>query len=158
MLYDHFASKADLYRSLLEHARDEFVEVWRRNLAADEPAAPRFARAVNAWAAYVEQHPDTTRIYFHETTGDPEIRALHRTIQAGMRIALTGIIGPRRAAPDEDATGDQDLEMAAELIRAAFAGLANWWSEHPDVPRERIVAAAVDGIWIGLERVGRGES
>ena len=33
-----------------------------------------------------------------------------------------------------------------------------WWAEHPDVPRERIVATAVNVIWLGFERVQRGET
>ena len=40
---------------------------------------------------------------------------------------------------------------------SALTGLAIWWSEHPHVPRERVVATAVNAIWIGFERVRRGE-
>ena len=50
------------------------------------------------------------------------------------------------------------LEMAAEVIRAGLTGLAIWWADHPEVPRERIVATAMNAIWIGFERAGRGES
>jgi hypothetical protein len=49
------------------------------------------------------------------------------------------------------------LEMAAEVIRAGLTGLAIWWNEHPEVPRERVVATAVNVLWIGFERVRRGE-
>jgi len=48
--------------------------------------------------------------------------------------------------------------MAAEVIRAGLTGLAVWWTDHPEVPRERIVATAVNAVWIGLERVQRGEA
>ncbi len=48
--------------------------------------------------------------------------------------------------------------MAAEVMRAGLTGLAIWWGEHPHVPRERIVATAVNAIWIGFERVRRGEA
>jgi hypothetical protein len=47
--------------------------------------------------------------------------------------------------------------MAAEVIRAGLTGLAIWWIDHPDVPRERIVETAINAIWIGFERVSRGE-
>ena len=47
--------------------------------------------------------------------------------------------------------------MAAEVWRAGLTGLAIWWQRHPDVPRERMVATAVNAIWIGFERVRRGE-
>jgi hypothetical protein len=47
--------------------------------------------------------------------------------------------------------------MAAEVMRAGLAGIAMWWSDHPEVLREQIVATAVNVLWIGLERVRRGE-
>jgi hypothetical protein len=47
--------------------------------------------------------------------------------------------------------------MAAEVIRAGLTGLAIWWSDHPHVPREQIVTTAVNAVWIGFERVSRGE-
>jgi hypothetical protein len=50
------------------------------------------------------------------------------------------------------------VEMASEVMRGALAGLAIWWSEHPHVPRERVVATAVNVLWIGFERVRRGEA
>jgi hypothetical protein len=47
--------------------------------------------------------------------------------------------------------------MATELMRAGLAGLAIWWNDHPEVPREQVVATAINVLWIGLERVRRGE-
>ena len=35
------------------------------------------------------------------------------------------------------------LVPTAEMIRAGLAGLVVWWADHPDVPRETIVATAV---------------
>jgi hypothetical protein len=48
--------------------------------------------------------------------------------------------------------------MTAEVMRAGLAGLAIWWSDHPEVSREQIVATALNVIWIGLERVRQGET
>jgi hypothetical protein len=50
------------------------------------------------------------------------------------------------------------LLMAAEVIRSGLAGLAIWWTDHPDVPREQVVATAVDVLWTGLERGLAGEA
>ena len=47
--------------------------------------------------------------------------------------------------------------MAAEVMRAGLTGLAIWWIDHPEVPRERIVETAINAIWIGFERVRSGE-
>jgi len=32
-----------------------------------------------------------------------------------------------------------------------------WWSEHPEVPRERVVATAMNALWIGFERAQAGD-
>lgn len=159
VVYDHFASKLHLYKRLLERTRDELLEMWRTHLAGDEPAEQRIPRALDAWARYVEQHPFAPRVFFIETTGDPEVRAIHREVQDQARVALGAILGSEPGAERIAGSADQEaLEMAAEVIRAGLTGLAIWWSEHPDVPRERIVATAVNALWIGLERVQHGDS
>jgi AcrR family transcriptional regulator len=158
VVYDHFASKLDLHKRLLERTRDELLAMWREQLGGDEPAEERIPRALDAWASYVETHPYAARMFFHETTGDPAVRAIHEEVQAQARRALGAVLGrepgARRIAGSAD---DEALEMAAEVIRAGLTGLAIWWSEHPHVPREQIVATAVNAVWIGFERVRRGE-
>jgi hypothetical protein len=49
------------------------------------------------------------------------------------------------------------MEMAWEVFRAVLQGLALWWNEHPHVPRAQVVATAMNALWVGFERVGRGE-
>ena len=157
VLYDHFDSKLALHRRLLERTRDELLAMWREQLGGDEPAALRIPRALDAWARYVQEHPYAPRMFFVETTGEPEIRAVHRDVQAQGRAALGALLehepGAVRLAGAHDA---QSLEMLAEVIRSGLTGLAIWWSDHPDVPRERIVRTALDTFWMGLERAGRG--
>jgi AcrR family transcriptional regulator len=152
VLYDHFPSKLELHRRLLERTRDELLAVWREHLAGDEPAEVRVPRAIDAWAAYVQEHPYAPRMFFFETTGEPEIEAIHREVTAQGKAALGAIVG--------DQSGDVEVagEMIAEVMRAGLAGLAIWWSEHPEVPREQIVAVALNVFWVGLERVARGET
>jgi hypothetical protein len=35
--------------------------------------------------------------------------------------------------------------------------LSNWWADHQEVPRERILEMTMDYAWLGLERLSRGE-
>jgi AcrR family transcriptional regulator len=152
VVYDHFASKLDLHRRLLERHRDELVAVWREHLLTDEAPERRIPRAIDAWARYVEQHPYAWKMLFRETTGDPEAEAVHREVLAGSRAMLAPLVTAQPGAE-----GLADAEMAAELIRSGLTGLALWWQDHPEVAREQIVATALNVLWVGFERLGRGE-
>jgi hypothetical protein len=143
---------------LLERTRDELIAMWTHQLAGDQPAGDRIPRALESWARYVQEHPYASRMFFVETTGEPEIQALHREIQDQARVGLGAILGRELAADRSAGAGDpHSLEMTAEVIRSGLTGLAIWWADHPDVPREQIVTAAINAVWIGFERVSRGE-
>jgi len=157
VVYDHFDSKLDLHRRLLERTRDELLAMWSEQLASDEPAEVRIPRALDAWARYVEGNPYAARMFFQETTGDPEARALHARVQAQGRAALATLLAGEPGAGNIAGADREALEMAAEVMRAGLTGLAIWWIDHPEVPRERIVETAVNALWIGFERVRSGE-
>lgn len=158
VVYDHFASKRDLHRRLLERTRDELLAMWREHLAGDDPAEVRIPRAFDGWARYVQANPYATRMLFRETTGDAEAEAIHRRVLAESQAALAEILGAEESAENIAGSGDAvALEMASEVIRGGLTTLAMWWDEHPDIPREQVVAVAVNVIWVGFERVRRGE-
>ena len=157
VVYDHFSSKLDLHRRLLERTRDELLEMWRSELSPDGPAEERIPRALDAWARYVESHPYAARMYFQEPTGEAAARAVHEQVRAPARAALAQILAREPGAENIAGGGEQALEMAAEVMRAGLTGLAIWWIDHPEVPRGQIVETAVNALWIGFERVRSGE-
>ncbi len=166
VVYDHFASKLELHRRLLERHYAELRQLWREQLAGEAPPAQRIARAIDAWFAYVEAHPYAWRMLFAETTGAPEVRAVHAEVIAQSRAALMplllaqpGVREMARAGDAMDMAGARDApDMAWEVLRAVLQGLALWWYEHQHVPRAQVVATAMNALWIGFERVQQGES
>jgi AcrR family transcriptional regulator len=151
VLYDHFESKLELHRRLLERTRNELLEVWREHLGGEEPLGVRVPRAIDAWARYVEANPYAARMYFRGGEGDPQAEAIHREIQGQARVALGVILAREPAAERIVGARDQEsMEMAAEVVRSGLVGLAMWWSEHPHVRREQIVRTALGVVWTGL--------
>jgi hypothetical protein len=58
--------------------------------------------------------------------------------------------------PDGDCDDGQRIEMYAQLTSGACQALANWWADHPEVPREALVDRAVAFCWTGLEHLPDG--
>jgi AcrR family transcriptional regulator len=157
VVYDHFDSKLALHRHLVDRHYAELRQVWRDNLPGDEPQEERIARSFDAWFAYIESHPFAARMLFRDTTGDAEVEAGRREVAAQSREAIRPLMGEEAGTENIAGADVESLDMAWEVVRAVLQGLALWWSEHPHVPRERIVATAMNSIWIGYERVLGGE-
>ena len=159
VVYDHFASKRDLYRELLERHFAGLQEVWQQNFAGGEPSEERIARSFDAWFAYIEAHPFAGRMLFRETSGDPDLAAIHAEVTAASRAQVMPLVA---AEPGADAVAEapesEALDMVWEVLRGVLQGLAMWWYEHPEVPREQVVAVAMNTLWVGFERVQRGEA
>jgi AcrR family transcriptional regulator len=158
VLYDHFDSKKELHRALLERHYADLREVWRANLPGDEPADVRIARSIDAWFAYVESHHYAWRMLFADTTGDPEVEAVRREVAGESRAAVRPMLADEPGSENIAGADDESIDLSWEVMRAVLQGLALWWYEHQHVPREKIVQAAMNAIWIGFERVSNGET
>src|SRR4051812_43241363 len=86
VVYDHFASKDDLYRRLLERQRDDLVAFWaqRLPLPGGRDRFDALEALVDAYYAYVEAHPFAYRMYFRDTT--------HRDIQQQGNVMLATLL------------------------------------------------------------------
>src|SRR5207248_59272 len=88
----------------------------------------------------------------------PELREFHADLRAQSLGSLIPMMAREQASGDPAASIDpNELAMATELFRSAVAGVAIWWYEHREVPREQAIATIMDLLWLGLDRVVRGE-
>lgn len=157
VVYEHFESKRALYRYLLERHFAELREVWREHFVGDGPLEQRVADSFDAWFAYVEVHPFAGRVLFRYST-DPEIEQVHAAVAAQSREAILPLFAAEPGAENiAGSVADEGIEMVWVVLRGVLQGLAVWWSEHPDVPRERVVATAMNALWVGFERAQAGE-
>jgi len=150
VLYDHFASKLDLYRQLTEGIRDELTGRGAAAMAADAPAGDRIRTGVEAFFAFVEERPSAARVLLFTPVGEPELVEASREVQAGATAALAALfVGEAdflADAPDRE----RRIELVTEFMKQGLHGLAEWWSQHPETPREALVDAVTDLVWSGL--------
>lgn len=156
VVYEHFDSKRELYRALLERHFAELREVWGEHFIGDDPFERRIAASFDAWFAYVEVHPFAGRVLFRYST-DPEIETVHAEVAARSREAILPLFAAEPGSENVAGSGE-GIEMVWVVLRGVLQGLAVWWLEHPDVPRKRVVATAMNALWIGFERAQSGSA
>lgn len=139
ILYRHFASKKALHIALLERHRDALASRALDEYRAGGTLQERLPAMIDAWFAYVESHPYAWRLLFADTTGDPEVQALHRELQARQRAADAAIL--RESLPG---LSEARIEPLAEVVRCSLTGLALWWLDHPQVQRQVLVDTMLD--------------
>jgi AcrR family transcriptional regulator len=141
VLYRHFASKKALYLALLA-AHAEQLPRFVDPVVGDEPLLERLPAILDGWFAYVEARPYAWKMIFRDTAGDADIQAFRQAVQERARAVLVELL---RAQP-ELSIARRELEPAAELLRTGMAGLALWWIDHPEVPRQLLVALVTRSI------------
>ena len=160
LIYEHFSSKQQLYAELLEQHAGELFE--RLAAAMDEAAntgAARLATGLDAFYRFVEEHRVAWRMLFREAN-DPEMVAVLERIVAQVTSVVAALIaqdpGSRTSVGDDEAR-EQGIEMLAQMLVGSVQSLSNWWADHQEVPRERMLEMTMDYTWLGLERLSEGD-
>jgi AcrR family transcriptional regulator len=159
LIYEHFSSKQQLYAELLEEHAGELFE--RLAAAMDEAGsmgAARLATGLDAFYRFVEERRVAWRMLFREA-GDSEMVAVLERVVAEVTEVVAALIAEdpgSRAAADE-AGRDEGIQMLAQMLVGSVQSLANWWADHQEIPRKRIVEMTMDYAWLGLERLSRGD-
>jgi hypothetical protein len=114
---------------------------------------------VDAFLRFVEERPEAWRLVFRNLA-DPEISELFAALQEETAAAIATlmardekVLAGAASRPDFE----RGIDAAAHQLVGALQALANWWADHPDVPRERVLELAMDFGWLGLERIAAGE-
>jgi AcrR family transcriptional regulator len=162
VIYDHFGSKRELHVELLEAHGEALIE---RSIAEVTGEGPyELLRAsIEAFYRFVEEDPFVWRFLFRDPPSDPDIAAAHRRVQDRATAGIAALVA--EGAPEVGAVLEIPAEratwMVAKASQAATQGLAEWWWEHPEAPREHVVELAVQLLWEGqrglIEQATKGE-
>jgi AcrR family transcriptional regulator len=159
LIYEHFASKQELYADLIaRNARELNQRVVGALVGVEvESGVGRLAAGLEAFFAFVEERRDAWRMLFRETS-DPDTAAVVDRMIEQVTVEVTGLIAldPGARALDEGGA-EPALRLLAEMLVGGVQSMANWWADHPEVSRTQMVEIAMDFAWLGLERLSRGE-
>ena len=156
LIYEHFASKQELYLELMNNAAMEMLGLLVA--AASAPGMAGALRMENAAAAgfqYVQEHPHAFHMFVRDVT-DPEISERQEALRRG---AVTAMADVMEMEPPETRAGmtRQHTEQLAEMVVAGYYALADWWLRNPDFPRMEVVRSMLQFMWLGLGRLQDGD-
>lgn len=160
LIYEHFSSKQELYAELLEqHANELFERLGTAIAEAGSAGSARLAVGLDAFYRFVEEHRVAWRMLFREANDPEMVMVLDRIVAqvTGVVAVLIAEDPGSRAAGDSETTREQGIQMLAQMLVGSVQSLANWWADHQEIPRERIVEMTMDYAWLGLQRLSRGE-
>ena len=156
VLYDHFASKADLYAALVETEADGLITTWEHaGLAVPDGSAEQlFRTTIGTIFDWVSTNEAGWRIIFLDSPSDPAVAAAHRHRQA----RATRVLADQFARiPSLHLTIALDRDRAddflAEAAKWAVNAIAAWWWANQDLTRDQLVELTADLLWRGLGQV-----
>ena len=159
LIYEHFASKRDLHGALMGRIVHGLLERVIGAIATAAPPEKRLRDGADAFLSWVEDNR-VPYLLMVRNPADSGIDATVGQVQSEIAHAMASLMQADVTEEVEEGFKDAhfEIEMAAQQIVGSLRGLANWWDEHREVPRERLLATHMDLVWMGLERLSRGEA
>jgi AcrR family transcriptional regulator len=145
VLYDHFASKDELFETLLRSIRDGLLAKGRTIGQSSAGDDVKFRSAIDAFFAFVEAQPDAAKILLIVPQGNPVILKLSRQVQQGATAAISQLLKSYLPAGES-----WQYEAAGEFLKEGLHALAKWWLNHPGPSRDDIVHIVMKACWTGF--------
>ncbi|MGI8863120.1 MAG: TetR/AcrR family transcriptional regulator [Solirubrobacteraceae bacterium] len=136
MVYAYFGSKEELYVAYINRMGRELLDRLMRAIGEDDPPIVRLRTRVAEFLAFVEENRDGWRVLFTEMSSSrplaEEVAELRRQIAAAIsRMVKSSVSADANLPPAA-------IDAIGHAIVGAGESLANWWLEHPEVPREAV--------------------
>lgn len=124
MLYSYFGSKEGLYVAYVERSGRAVLDSMRRAAPPDAPPDERLRSGILAFLTYADEHRAGWRVLFTEarSQGGPVAAEL-----TGLRDRIARMLAAFFESP-----------AFAHAFVGAGESVANWWLEHPHVPKQQI--------------------
>jgi AcrR family transcriptional regulator len=160
LVYQHFPSKEELFAAVTAQVVEGFMSRLPEVLGNAGDALGAWRGAVRLLCDLVTERPEAWALVARHLD-NPELgaslRGLRDQVTEVFAAVLAGYYAPEQgsAVPSEEVL--EQARLTVPLVVGALQGLMSWWLDHPEVPRAKVEARAVDFGWLGLDRIRRGE-
>ena len=148
MLYTYFGSKEGLYLAYIERAGGQLLDRLVRAAPVGDQSVAGMRFRISEFLAFVEEHADGWRVLFREMASTrpfaERVAELRARIAEAIRRMIETSPGTRRVYPGTAA------DAIAHAIVGAGESLANWWLDHPELPRETVADWYLQVVRSGL--------
>lgn len=149
LIYQHFRTKAELYRAAVDRSADLLEERIAQAAAPGQPVEDRLQHAIEAFFQFVSE-PGNAWTVLTLNVSDPELADAQRQLRAR---AIGGLADLLATHPSAGSLGRGQLEQLAEVIAGGAESLATWWAQNPKARREQLVSLLTSFVWSGFERM-----
>jgi AcrR family transcriptional regulator len=156
LIYEHFSSKRELHRALLDRYAHELLGRVLEATAGSAPGEERLRDGADAFLRFVEERRGAWRMVFGNVA-EPELAEWIARLREEVAAAIEAVM--RADAPAElkaDPNAEAEIEMLGHQLTGAAQALATWWDSHRDVPREQVLSSLMEFAWVGLAGLSAG--
>jgi AcrR family transcriptional regulator len=133
MLYTYFGSKEGLYLAYIERAGGELVERLVGAAPPEDQSTAGLKARITEFLAFVDEHGDGWKVLFRELASTRPFAERVARLRERIAEAIRRMI---------DSAGLEHPPPASDAIAHAIVGagesLANWWLDHPEIPRDQV--------------------
>jgi AcrR family transcriptional regulator len=151
LIYQHFRTKAELYRAAVDRSAEILEDRLRVAAGRSGSAEERLERVGDAFLDFVSDGSNAWRVLTLHVS-DPELAEYQR----GLRTRATGALAGLLAADSRSAgngISHARLDQLSEVIVGGAEALANWWSQNPRAERAELVSLLTAFAWSGFEQL-----
>ena len=151
LIYQHFRTKAELYRAAVDRSADILEDRLRKAAGNGNTVEDRLASVVDAFLEFVSDRSNAWRVLALHVS-DPELADYQRSLRARATDALAGLLAEDTRTARNGLSRGQ-LEQLSEVIVGGAEALANWWSQNPRAERAELASLLTGFAWSGFEQL-----
>lgn len=156
LLYQHFVSKEELFVDIAKRVIANFAQRLQQLATKVGSPSERVQLAVKLLLDFVTDDPEGWALVTRHLN-QPEVAGTFGTFRDELDAAVLQLLAAGTIHGEGETEVVRRAEILAPLISGSLHGLISWWLQNREVTRQEVESAACDFLWLGLERLRKGE-